>query len=61
LVNFVVKWTLKIPLHFAHVARVPCETLVSAKQAIIDKLQGSVATHLRWVGLLKTNLVKANC
>jgi len=30
----------------AYVATLPCETLMSAKQAINDKLQGSVATHL---------------
>jgi len=27
----------------AYVAKLPCETLMSAKQAINDKLQGSVA------------------
>jgi len=43
--KFVVKWILKIPLHLAYVAT--CETLMSAKQAINDKLQGSVATYLR--------------
>jgi len=37
----------KIPSHLAYVAILPCETLMSAKQAINDKLQGSVATHLR--------------
>jgi len=43
--KFVVMWTLKIPPHLAYVAALPCETLMSAKQAINDKLQGSVATH----------------
>jgi len=43
----VVKWLLKIPSRFANVATLPCETLMSAKQAINDKLQGSVATYLR--------------
>ena len=33
--------------HLAYVATLPCETLVSAKQAINDKLQRSVATYLR--------------
>jgi len=28
----------------------PCETLMSAKQAINDKLQGSVAAYLRCGG-----------
>ena len=49
--KFAVKWILNIPLHLAYVATLPCETLMSAKQAINDKLQGSVATYLRcgWV------------
>jgi len=38
-----------------------CETLMSAKQAINDKLQGNVATHLRVVGLLITKLSKVYC
>ena len=29
----------------------PCETLLSAKQAINEKLQGSVATYLRRGGV----------
>jgi len=41
--KFVVKRILKIPTHLAYVATaLPCETLMSAKQAINDKLQGSV-------------------
>ena len=36
----------------AYVATLPCETLMSAKQAINDKLQGSVATHLRCGGVV---------
>jgi len=28
--KFVVKWILKIPLHLAYVATLPCETLMSA-------------------------------
>jgi len=49
--KFVVKWILKLPPHLAYVATLPCEKLTSAKQAINDKLQGSVATYLRcgWV------------
>ena len=39
-----------------YVATLPCETLMSAKQAI-DKLQGSVATHLR-SGAVVNNLIK---
>jgi len=37
-----VKRILKIPLHLVYVAILPCETLMSAKQALNDKLQGSV-------------------
>jgi len=40
--KFVVKRILKIPSHLEYVATLPCETLMSAKQAIDDKLQGSV-------------------
>jgi len=43
--KLVVKWILKIPLHLAYVATLLCETLMSAKQAINDKLQGNVATY----------------
>jgi len=40
--KFAVKWILKIPPHFACVATLLRETLMSAKQTINDKLQGSV-------------------
>jgi len=43
--KFVVKWILKIPAHLAYAATLLCETLMPAKQAINDKLQGSVATY----------------
>ena len=33
---------LKIPPHLAYVATLPRETLMSAKQALNDKLHGSV-------------------
>jgi len=46
--KFAVKWILKIPPRLAYVATLPCETLMSAEQAITDKLQGSVATYLRF-------------
>jgi len=36
--KFVLKWILKIPLHLAYVATLLCETLMSAKQAVNDKL-----------------------
>jgi len=35
--KFVVKWLLKIPQQPAYVATLPCETLMSAKQAINNK------------------------
>jgi len=55
--KFAVKWILKIPPHLAYVATLPCETLMSAKQAINDKLQGTVATYLR-CGELFNNKIK---
>jgi len=36
--KFAVKWILKIAPHLAYVATLPCETLMSAKRAINDKL-----------------------
>jgi len=49
--KFVVKRILKISPHLVHVATLPCETLMSAKEAVNDKLQGSVDTYLTrgWV------------
>jgi len=62
--KFVVKWIIKIPPHLANVATLPCEALMSAKQATNDKLQGSVATgtYIRWGGVvIMTKLGKAYC
>ena len=56
LVKFAVKCILKIPPHLAYVATLPCETLMSAKQAINDKLQGSVAAYLRCGGIFNMHL-----
>ena len=56
--KFVVKWILKIPPHLAYVATLPRETLMSAKLAIKDKLQGSVATYLRCDGVLNNRIKK---
>ena len=42
-------------------ATLPCETLMSAKQATNNKLQGSVATYLRCGGLLITKLKTVYC
>jgi len=54
--KFVVKLTLKLPLHLAYVATLPCETLMSAKQAVNDKLKGSVATHATCDGVVNIRL-----
>jgi len=54
--KFVVKWILKVPPHLAHVATLPCETLLSAKQAINDNLRGSVATYLRCGGVVNNQI-----
>ena len=43
--KFVVKWLLKLPPNLAYVATLPCETLMSAKQAINDTLQNRVAIY----------------
>ena len=50
--KFAVKMHIKIPPHLAYVATLPCETLMSAKEAINDKLQGSVAAYLRCGGVV---------
>ena len=55
--KFAVKWILNIPPHLAYVATLPCETLMPAKQAINDKLQGSVPTYLR-CGVVVNNQIK---
>ena len=47
LVNLQLNWYLKSHRTLYYVATLPCETLMPGKQAINDKLQGSVATHLR--------------
>jgi len=49
---------IKIPPHVAYVATLPCETLMSAKQAINDKLQGSVATRWRYGGFANNQIKK---
>jgi len=56
--KFAVKWIFNIPPHLAYVATLPCETLMSAKQAINDKLQGSVATYLRCGGVVNNQIKK---
>ena len=53
-----VKCILKIPPHLVYVATLPCEALMSAKQVINDKLQGSVATYLRFGGVVNNQIKK---
>ena len=47
---------IKSPPHLAHVATLPRETLMAAKQAINDKLQGSV--HIRCGGVVNNQINK---
>jgi len=56
--QFAVKWLLKIPPHLAYVATLPDETLMPAKRAINDKLQGSVATCFRCGGVVNNQIKK---
>jgi len=50
--KFAFKWILKIPPHLAYVATLPCYTLMSAKEALNDRLQGSVAAYLKCGGVV---------
>ena len=56
--KFAVKCILTNPPHLAYVATLPCETLMSAKQAINDKLPGSVAAYLRYGGVVNKQIRK---
>jgi len=56
--KFAVKCIFKIPPHLAYVATLPCETLMSAKQALNDKLKGSVAAYLRCGGGVNKQIKK---
>ena len=58
MVNFAVKWISKVPPHLAYIATLPYETLMSAKQAVNDKLQGSVTTYLRCGGVVNNQMEK---
>ena len=49
---------IKIPPYLAYVATLPCEILVSAKQAINDRLQGSVVVYLRCGGVVNNQIKK---
>jgi len=57
--EFSVKCILNIPPHLACVATLPCDTLMSAKQAINDRLSGRVATYLRCGGLINDQIKKS--
>ena len=49
---------MDIKTHLAYVTALPCEALISAKQAINDKLQGFVATYLRYDGVVNNQIKK---
>ena len=59
--KFAVNWISTIPPHLAYVSTLPCETLVSAKQAINYKLQGIVATYSRCGGVVNNQIKKVHC
>jgi len=56
--KFGVKWILKIPADLAYVATLPCKTLMSAKQAINNKIPGSEATCLGCGGIVSYQIRK---
>ena len=49
---------IKNPTHPAYLDTPSCETLMSAKQAINDKLQGSVDTQLACGGIVNNQIKK---
>jgi len=49
---------IKSPTHLAYVATLRCEILMSAKQVIKDRLQGSVATYFRCGGVVNNQIKK---
>ena len=60
--KFAVNCILKIPPYFAYVATMTRETLMSAKEVIDDKLQGSVGTYSRCGGVaIITKLRRVYC
>jgi len=50
----------KVPPYLAYVATPPCETLMSAKQAINNKLQGIAATYLKCGGVVNNQIKKGS-
>ena len=59
--KFAVKTDIKIPPHFAYVGTLPCETLLSATQAINDKLKKTVSTYLRCGGVVNNQIAESVC
>ena len=55
--KFEAKWIFKIPPHLAYVATLPRETVMSAKKAINDRLQG-IYIYLRCGGVLNNQITK---
>jgi len=51
-------WLNKYENPYRTLHALPCETLMSAKQAINDKLQGSVATSVRCGGVVNSQIKK---
>jgi len=45
-------------MHLAYVATLPCETVMSAKQALNDKFQGSLAAYVRCGGVVNNQIKK---
>ena len=56
--KFAVNWLLKIQPLLTYIATLPCENINVRKQAIIDKLQGSVATYLRFGRVVNMRIKK---
>ena len=59
--KFAGNWLLKLQPLLTYIATLFCEITNVRKQAISDKLQGSVATYLGSVGLLISELRKVYC
>jgi len=45
--------------HRAYIATLPCETLMSSTEAVNDKLQRSLATYLRYGGVVNKQIRKS--
>ena len=58
LVNLQSKWILKLPPHFAYVATLHCLTLMSAKQAVNDRISRYCSYILRCAGIVNDQIKK---